>query len=57
MSMAIINSFDYLVNKALDKVGRELLFHFSQVLLKIVFDVLEDKIKGVMCVNNFFESM
>jgi len=55
MSVAVINTFDDLVDETFNKVGGELLFNFSEVLFKIVLDVLKDEVQRVVCIDNFFK--
>lgn len=56
MSMAVINSSNDLVDKALDEVWRELLLDFPQVLLEVVLHVFEDEVQAVVGVDHFFQS-
>lgn len=52
MSMAVVNSLDNLIDKALHEVRRKLLFHFSQVLLQVILHILENEVERVMSVNH-----
>ena len=40
--VAIVDSFDDLVDKALDKVGREFLFDLSKIFLKVILHVFKN---------------
>lgn len=55
MRMTVVDSFDDLINKALDEVWRELFLDFSEVFLKIVLDIFKDQVKRIMRVDNFLQ--
>ena len=57
MSVAIVDSFDDLVDKRFDLFGGKLLFVLSEVLLEVVLDVLKDQVQASVCVDDFPKSM
>lgn len=54
--MTVINSFDDLIDKALNEFVRQFLLHLSKILLEVVFDVFEHQIQAIVRVDDFFES-
>lgn len=43
--VTIVDSFNDLVDEALNEVWRKLLFDFSKVLLEIILNILENEVK------------
>lgn len=55
MGVAIIYSFNDLIDEAFDKVWGKFLFDLSEVFLKVILNVFEDKVERVMSIDDFFK--
>ncbi len=56
MAVAIVDSLNDLVGKALDKIRRQFLLNFSEIFLKVILNIFEDQIETIVCVDHLFES-
>ena len=56
VGMAVVDPLDGLVDEALNQLRRDLLLDLSEVLLKVVFNVFEDKVERGVSIDDLLES-
>ena len=56
VGMAVVDPLDGLVDEALNQLRGDLLLDLSEVLLKVVFNVFEDKVERGVSIDDLLES-